>query len=68
MKQENLTDLWIRAQVHKWELGDLDSDYEVKGNILFFRNRFCLGPDSKLRRQVLEELHNSRAEGHAGYY
>lgn len=68
MHQENQSDPWIRDQVWKLESGDLDSEYKVKGEILFFRNWFCLGPDSKLRQQVLEELHSSRAGGHAGYY
>lgn len=50
------------------ESRDFDPGFKVKEGILFFRNRFCLGPDSPLRRRVLEELHNSRTEGHDGYF
>lgn len=35
----------------------------VIGDILFFRNRFCLGPTSDLKKQVPEEMRSSRAGG-----
>lgn len=68
MLQKNQSDPWICNKIEKLESGDFDPGYEVKGEILFSRNRFYLGPDSMLRQRVLEELHSSRTGGHANYF
>lgn len=68
MIQENKSDPWICDVSAELESGDFESDYEVKGGILFYRNRLCLGLASELRTCVLEELHSSRGGGHTGYY
>lgn len=68
MVEENKSDQWIRGLLEKISSRDFDPSYEVKGGILYYRGKFCLGPTSDLRGKVLEELHNSRADGHSGYY
>lgn len=50
------------------EAGRADFDYELKGGILFFRRRFCVGSASPLWQLILEELHSSRIGGHSGHY
>lgn len=49
-------------------LGEPIPNYSEKDGILYLQDKFCLGPESELRTKVLEELHNSRVEGHSGYY
>lgn len=67
MQVENKSDPWICEIVKRIGRGDFDTNFEVKGGILYFRGKFCLGPTSDLRGRVLEELHNSRVGGHSGY-
>lgn len=35
---------------------------------MYFQGRFCVGPMSDLRTDILGEFHNSRIGGHSGYY
>lgn len=65
---ENKSDTWIQNIKEEIKLGKADTDYSVRDGILYFREKFCIGPDSELRSEVFEELHNSRIEGHSGYY
>lgn len=42
--------------------------FEIVGDFLMFKKRYCIGPDSKLKEEILKEIHGSPQGGHAGYY
>lgn len=66
--EANNTDPWIIAKKEKLGKDEGDPDYSVKGDILFYLSKFCLGPTSDLKSKVLDELHGSKTGGHSGYY
>lgn len=41
---------------------------EAKDGLIFFKNRFYIGPESNLRNVIMEELHGSRIGGHASVF
>lgn len=66
IREENRSDPWLlKLKEQIQQRGK--PDYEIKDEILYFRNRFCLGLTSDLRSKVLDELHGSKAGGHFGY-
>lgn len=66
--QENKSDPWIIEKGNKLNHDGSDPNYTMKEGILYYRNKFCLGPTSDLRKQVLDELHGTKGGGHSGYY
>lgn len=48
LEKENQTDPWIRDALEKIASGDFDTNYTVRGGILYFQGCFCDGPTSDL--------------------
>jgi len=42
--------------------------FTMQGGFLMFNLRYCVGPKSSLKEEILAELHGSQIGGHAGYY
>lgn len=63
-----LSDPWVNSsKTHIWK-NDIDLDYSVKEDILYYKGQFWLGPTSNIRRQILDELHSTRGGGHSRYF
>ena len=45
-----------------------DDRYVVMDDIIYFKNRIYLVPGSKLKKKILEALHDSPMAGHPGFF
>lgn len=67
LRLENKLDEWIkkiRLQVVQQEA---QTGFTIRDDLLMYKLRYCVGPDSNLRNLILKELHGSQTGGHAGY-
>lgn len=68
LRAENQSDPWLQ-RIHTQILRqEAKVGFQVKDGLLFFNDRFCLGPSSSLQTLIFTELHGSRMGGHAGIY
>lgn len=63
LKEESKTDEWLIKIKQQIEAQSARPDFQLKDGIIFFKNRFCLGPTSDLPSAVMKELHGSQVGG-----
>lgn len=60
LRAENQSDPWLQ-RIHTQLLHqEAKTGFQAKDNLLFYNNRFCVGPSSSLWTLIFTELHGSR--------
>lgn len=68
LREENTTNTWIIDRHNSVIIENCEKGFSVREGLLLFDNRFCIRPKSTSRTVILEEYHNSKTGGHAGYF
>ena len=57
------------AQAQEIIKGNLPSeDYKIKNNLIYYKGRILLTPQSEFKKKILKEFHDNPLAGHQGYY
>ena len=68
LKQEYAADPDYATKISQLQVGQLDPmRYTMHNNLLFYKGRSYVSPNSPLRSTILQELHDSPSSGHPCY-
>lgn len=68
LKEEKEVDEWILQKKEQISRQEARKEFSIQGGLLIFRDRYCMGPNSKLITEILKELHDSKIEGYSSYF
>lgn len=55
-------------QIDKLAIDNPENPYSMRSNLIYFKNRIVIPPQSDIMQQLLSEFHNSPIGGHSGIY
>lgn len=68
LKEENLLDMWLQEIRTNLGMTNCDHRFNEKDGVIMFNGRYCIGPTSKLKDNILIKLHCTLVGGYGRYY